>query len=209
MPKIKVPRKSTSMDMTAMCDVAFLLLTFFILTAKFRPDQAVVIDSPSSRSMKETKDEVMTLHVDKDGRVFYQLYNKETRLNALENMIARYGDKYPDLKSLTPDQKAKFSNITMSGAPVGVLPQILAMKPLDIAEQMKLQPGIPRDSADNQLGDWIVAGRLADPKMHIAIKGDKFSDVAAVREVIEILTKRDIHRFNLITTLREGSKKEQ
>ena len=34
MPRVKVARKSTAIDMTAMCDVAFLLLTFFILSAK-------------------------------------------------------------------------------------------------------------------------------------------------------------------------------
>ena len=38
MAKVKIPRKSISLDMTAMCDMAFLLLTFFILTAKFKPD---------------------------------------------------------------------------------------------------------------------------------------------------------------------------
>ena len=36
MSRIKIPRKSTAIDMTAMCDVAFLLLTFFILTAKLK-----------------------------------------------------------------------------------------------------------------------------------------------------------------------------
>ena len=35
MPKVKIPRKSTAVDMTAMCDVAFLLLTFFMLTSNF------------------------------------------------------------------------------------------------------------------------------------------------------------------------------
>ena len=41
MPKVKIPRKSTAIDMTAMCDVAFLLLTFFILTTKFRAAEVV------------------------------------------------------------------------------------------------------------------------------------------------------------------------
>ena len=42
MPKVKVPRKSTNIDMTAMCDVSFLLLTFFMLTTKFKADEPVV-----------------------------------------------------------------------------------------------------------------------------------------------------------------------
>ncbi|RPI68323.1 MAG: biopolymer transporter ExbD, partial [Ignavibacteriales bacterium] len=42
MPKVKVPRKSTLIDMTAMCDVAFLLLTFFMLTTQFKSDESVI-----------------------------------------------------------------------------------------------------------------------------------------------------------------------
>ena len=53
MPKHKPARKAPSIDMTAMCDVAFLLLTFFMLTAKMKPQETVVIDTPSSIS--ETK----------------------------------------------------------------------------------------------------------------------------------------------------------
>jgi biopolymer transport protein ExbD len=65
------------------------------------------------------------------------------------------------------------------------------------------------DSLDNQLGDWIMAGRYVDPKMRIAIKGDKLTDVKAVQQVIKTLTDRDIHTFNLITTLAGGAKKAE
>ncbi len=50
MPKVKVARKSTAIDMTAMCDVAFLLLTFFMMTTEFRGDESVIVDTPSSIS---------------------------------------------------------------------------------------------------------------------------------------------------------------
>ena len=66
MPKIKVPRKSTFVDMTAMCDVAFLLLTFFMLTAKFRPQEAVMVDIPASISkIKVPESNIALVHVDR------------------------------------------------------------------------------------------------------------------------------------------------
>ena len=56
MPKVKIPRKSTSVDMTAMCDVAFLLLSFFILTTKFKPSEALKVTTPSSVATKIAPD---------------------------------------------------------------------------------------------------------------------------------------------------------
>ena len=47
MGRAKLPRKSTNIDMTAMCDVAFLLLSFFILTTKFKPAEAIAVETPS------------------------------------------------------------------------------------------------------------------------------------------------------------------
>lgn len=78
MPKHKIPRKSTTIDMTAMCDVAFLLLTFFILTTQFRPEEVVSIDTPSSISDFILPDaDVLLLSVGNDGRVFFSMDGKE------------------------------------------------------------------------------------------------------------------------------------
>ena len=52
MGRAKLPRKSTNIDMTAMCDVAFLLLSFFILTTKFKPAEAIAVTTPSSVASK-------------------------------------------------------------------------------------------------------------------------------------------------------------
>src|ERR1700737_5224109 len=71
MPRIKVPRKSTSVDMTAMCDVAFLLLSFFILTTKFKPSEALAVTTPSSVSAKVAPDkDVVLVTIDKDGKAY-------------------------------------------------------------------------------------------------------------------------------------------
>ena len=71
MARPKIARKSTSIDMTAMCDVAFLLLTFFILTAKPKESSAVEVATPSSVSSKKAPEKnVVLISITKDGKVF-------------------------------------------------------------------------------------------------------------------------------------------
>jgi biopolymer transport protein ExbD len=74
MGRAKLPRKSTSIDMTAMCDVAFLLLSFFILTTKFKPAEAIAVTIPKSVAAKvaPTKD-IVEIIIDKDGKVFLSM----------------------------------------------------------------------------------------------------------------------------------------
>ncbi|NNU63679.1 biopolymer transporter ExbD, partial [Ochrobactrum soli] len=61
MARPKIPRKSTNIDMTAMCDVAFLLLSFFILTTKFKPAEAIAVVTPSSVAAKVAPDKDFVL----------------------------------------------------------------------------------------------------------------------------------------------------
>ena len=56
MPKVKIPRKSTFIDMTPMVDMAFLLVTFFMLTTQFKPDEPVKVSQPSSISTFKVRD---------------------------------------------------------------------------------------------------------------------------------------------------------
>src|SRR5215467_171953 len=87
MPRAKIPRKSTNIDMTAMCDVAFLLLSFFILATKFKPPEALSVVTPSSVSSKVAPDKnVVLITMDHDGKVYFSVSdaNATEKKNILE-----------------------------------------------------------------------------------------------------------------------------
>ena len=200
MPKIKVPRKSTSIDMTAMCDVSFLLLTFFMLTSKFRPPEAVPIDLPNSRSQIKLQN-VMTISVDREGRAYFGLTETSSREILLNRMIT----KHPELK-LTKDQMTAFKGLDMFGFSLAELPGVLALNPVQYKAYK--QNGIPMDSTQCELAEWVFQARYIDPTMKVAIKGDENSNIKAVKQVIWALTeKAGLNRFNLITTLSGSSEK--
>ena len=205
MPKVKIHRKSIIVDMTAMCDVSFLLLTFFILTAKFRPTETVMVDTPSSRATEQVAEDIIMVTVDKDGGAFLTLYTTR-RVATLKSLIERYGNKYPSLTSLTEKQINNFGNIETFGYNINQLPSLLSLTKEQIKDkESEKMPGIPIDTIDNQIGDWVNAARStgleAGLEIPIAIKGDKSSNVTAVKDIIETLRKREIYRFNLITSL--------
>ena len=73
MGRAKLPRKSTNIDMTAMCDVAFLLLSFFILATKQKPPEAVTVVAPSSVSHEAAPEKSILTTLTKDGKVFLMI----------------------------------------------------------------------------------------------------------------------------------------
>lgn len=71
MPKVKKRRVAIRIDMTPMVDVAFLLLTFFMLTTQFKPVEEVEVMLPESNSQdKLPESNVMNITIDKKGRLF-------------------------------------------------------------------------------------------------------------------------------------------
>jgi biopolymer transport protein ExbD len=196
--KVKVHRVPPSLDMTPMVDLAFLLVTFFMLTTKFAPEEPVVVDMPSSISeIKLPEIDILTISVDKNNTIFFNLDGKYAR----ERLINEMGKKYN--VSFTPDEIHSFSVLSSIGVPMGSLKQYLSMD----SESRKTvkQPGIPADSLHNELADWIVFARLSNPKVRIAIKGDRKATYPVVKKIINTLQANRISRFNLITDLEKGS----
>lgn len=199
MGKVKVHRSSPSLDMTPMVDLAFLLVTFFMLTAAFAPVEPVAVDIPKSESEILLPDrDRMIISVAKDGRVFFDMDNQHNRKEMLKNMGEKYGVTF------TPDQLQTFAIMSGFGVSVRQLPQLLDMAPSD--REKVVQGGIPADSVNNELADWVVYARLTNPrKLRIAIKGDRDSNYKIMKQVINTLIDRKILRFNLITGLEQGA----
>jgi biopolymer transport protein ExbD len=194
MPKVKPHRAKPSLDMTPMVDLAFLLVTFFMLISKFAPEEVVVVDTPSSTSdIKMPESDILTISIDKTGKVFYGVEGQNTK----RELIDKIGKKYN--VSFTEQEKAKFALMPSFGVPVSSLKSLLKLSP-EQAKKAK-QPGIPVDSLNNELGDWVMQTRYSNPKVRIAIKGDIDADIPAIKQVIKTLQDNNINRFNLITDM--------
>ena len=199
MPKVKVPRKSTNIDMTAMCDVSFLLLTFFMLTSNFTQKEPVMVFTPASISeIKIPERNVMLVIVDKEGKVFYGIDGQNQREEILNKLGEVYSIKF------SPEELKKFSLINSFGIPIEKMKPFLAMEPAD-RDNPKNQLGIPSDSLNNQFSNWVKYGRQVKGKdMIIAIKADRATPYKSIKNVMSTLQKLDENRYHLITSLATG-----
>jgi biopolymer transport protein ExbD len=203
MAKVKMSKKSTSIDMTAMCDVAFLLLTFFILTATAKVPEPVNVDTPSSTvKTKLPESGLVTITVGKgDGNVFFDIKGRDIRKKTLELMGNKYGVPFTD------QEKDQFALMESFGVPIQNLSAIIKMKSAE-RNRIGTQTGVPFDSINNQLKDWIYTARQAnielqgDKDLSFAIKGDAKLEYPKIKKIMDILQDQDINTFDLVTGLR-------
>ncbi len=187
--------------MTPMVDLFVLLLTFFILTATFRPQETAPVDTPFSVSEKPMMDaNVMTVLIAKDNRIFFNVDNgPDTILKFRPKILAEMGKRYNI--EFTEDELRLFERTgTSVGVPIQDMKAYLALKDTD--DKIALEKGVPIDSLDNQLALWILFARQINPAVQTLIKGDADVDFPVVKEVLDILQDKNVNRFNLITNLR-------
>ncbi len=178
-----------------MVDLAFLLVTFFMLTTKFAPEDAITVDTPSSiSSLVKPESNLMEIQVDKNKRIFFGIEGQKEKRTALLEMVKKY--RQP---ALSEDQIKTFVLLPSFGMPMNQLGQFLS-EDTEGRKAIK-QPGIPSDSLDNQLADWILFSRLANGDVKAAIKGDNDADALTMQKIIQTLQDKKVNRFYLVTDM--------
>lgn len=192
MSQFKVKKKSTWVDMTAFCDVGFLLLTFFILATKFKAPEPVEITTPGSvASAPVPEDNVITILFDKEGRVFIGSDKEGIKEAMLNNINQKYN------LGLTSDEIAYcIKNVNSIGVPAS---QLKTLSQGAIAE--KDQVGIPCDSTTNELTDWLAGlfayqGKVAQ----FMVKGDENAPYIVFDNIKKAFMANRLLMINLITS---------
>jgi biopolymer transport protein ExbD len=207
MPRIKPKRSTPRLDMTPMVDLAFLLVTFFMLTATAKPQEAAVVDVPPSSAEKPIPDlDMLLITVAKDGKVYLDLSgnkDKATGISYRATWASKMNDQYK--LGLTENEMTTFSNLSSFGVPLNSFKAFLDM-PASERKVFQDANSIPYDSAHNELTNWILNARLSNGNLRVAIKGDRDADFKAFKDVIKIVQDKpnNINRFNLITTMATG-----
>jgi biopolymer transport protein ExbD len=199
MPSVKMPKKSTDTDMTPFVDVAFILLTFFIMATKFKPPEPLTITTPLSVSSQKLEEkDALLISFDSAGRVYLSVNllkeeDKELKKDFIErvNREANIG--------LSDDDIRKFVGYSSIGSPIAELKSIM-QRPVTEWDKVR-QKGIPVDSANNELARWMGAARqsFGTKQVDVMIKGDNNAKYPDFKGVIEALRANDIYKYKLIT----------
>jgi biopolymer transport protein ExbD len=221
MPKIKMPKSSPSIDMTPMVDLAFLLVTFFMLAASFRSSEPVQVTTPTSVSDKIIPANILMVTIDKGGRVFFNMTNAEARRELLDNMSGKYKVGFTD------KHREEFGFMESFGCSMRELPGYIDLSSEERGRARTL--GIPYDSTNNELKDWIYFGNIAalntgktlfeeakkkgdnpnvnDFKPKFILRVDSKTLYVQAQAVIDVFRDLNLNNLNFVTSMEMPPKK--
>lgn len=171
--KKRAKKQSTRIDMTPMVDLAFLLLTFFVLTATFSKPKSMELTFPAPPPPDQKPDEIkkgITFLLTKNDRIFY--YEGQFRPVADDKGAATV------LSELSFDQ--------------GSLHKYLLEKNKDMHDQIR---ALEEKHKNNQLPDStfkrLVRERKADKESYTYLI--KTDDEATYKNVIDLIDELNIN----------------
>lgn len=208
MPSVKMPRKSTATDMTPFVDIAFLILSFFIMATKFKPEEPVKVETPDSVSsdiLKENNALIITF--DNTSKVYVSVSaigSKEEKQARLNTFISQVNEGRS--LGLSPTEVDRFiKSSPIIGVPFNLVKGYLALTP---DEQARFKhPGIPvLDTLNNELIWWVAAAKraFAGKQLVYLIKGDNNAKYPTFEAVINAMRKNEEFKYNLVTA-QEGA----
>jgi biopolymer transport protein ExbD len=199
MPSVKIPKKSTATDMTPFVDVAFLILSFFMLATKFKPPAPITITTPKSVSSEKLKEQdAVLIEFDSTGRVYFTMNVKKSSDIDLKRELINQINTNRSL-GLTDQEMQNFRNYSTVGSPFNQIKGLLDL-PKDQRDRVK-QPGIPVDSANNELATWIASAKVAfqGHQVFYMLKGDNNAKYPTFKGVIDALKRNEEFKYKLIT----------
>lgn len=204
MPHIKMARKSTDTDMTPFVDIAFLILSFFIMATQFKPPEPVPVETPGSVSSQilSDKDNAMLITIDPESKVYINIASKKEP-GRLKDIIAGINQRRN--LGLSEAEMQNFTRAPIIGVPFNKLKGFLDLSPSD-QEKVK-QDGIPvLDTLNNELVWWIAEAKkaFAGQKLLYLVKGDNKSKYPSFEAVINAFRKNEEFKYNLVTS-QEGA----
>jgi len=226
MGKVKIKKKETRIDMTAMSDVTVLLLTFFMLTSTFLQKEPVTVITPPSVSEEKVPSEnLLSVLISPEGKVYLEVLGDKdstmksevVREDILKNMVARYNELRPSNPvQFTKQQYETFSKLNAFGMPMKDMAKWLDMPVDERDKQLEAGPGIPINmnedaSNPNEFQMWVQAAynsldvNLKDAIVKgtgIAIKADQTTPYSVVNVVMDNLQTIKMNKFSLMTALK-------
>jgi len=203
MPSVKIPKQSTDYDMTPFVDVAFLILSFFMLVTKFKPPEPVEITTPNSVSTdKLPENDAVLVELASDGRIFFSMLaenNPQAKYQVIKNLNTTRN------LGLTEAEMQNYMRVHSVGVPFSQLKGLLS-RPVDQHKNIA-QPGIPvKDSASNELYYWVrdAISAFQGKKINYLIKGDNSAKYPDFKRVLEAFKRNDQFKFQLVTSPEEA-----
>ncbi len=226
MGKVKIKKKETRIDMTAMSDVTVLLLTFFMLTSTFLQKEPVTVITPPSVSEEKVPDaNLLSVLVSPEGKVYLEVLGSKdstmksetVRADLLKNMVVEYKKTHPSANlAFTNKEIETFSKLNAFGVPITKMKEWLNLEPDQRDKALESGPGVPINmnedpNTPNEFQMWIRAAyNSVNPELQesmvkgrgIAIKADQTTPYSVVNVVMDNLQTMKMNKFTLMTALK-------